>query len=215
MFRSRSTPGGGGYNELRLEDRKGQEQIYVHAQRDMAQHIKHDSRLQVDGKREETITGNSVSVFDAEEHHTVSLDRKVQLNANDHLVVAVSSHTRVGVAMVAEAGMHVHLKGGASVVMDAGANITLMAGGQHLLIGAAGIYASSPIQLGGVPMPGLPAVPLLPGESERLLPPQALPTTVAPSQQALMADAHAMGTDFCPVCEACQNGVCLPEGALQ
>ncbi|WP_019412288.1 type VI secretion system tip protein VgrG [Pseudomonas psychrophila] len=215
VFRSRSTPGGGGYNELRLEDRKGQEQIYVHAQRDMAQHIKHDSRLQVDGKREETITGNSVSVFDAEEHHTVSLDRKVQLNANDHLVVAVSSHTRVGVAMVAEAGMHVHLKGGASVVMDAGANITLMAGGQHVLIGAAGIYASSPIQLGGVPMPGLPAVPLLPGESERLLPPQALPTTVAPSQQALMADAHAMGTDFCPVCEACQNGVCLPEGASQ
>ena len=215
VFRSRSTPGGGGYNELRLEDRKGQEQIYVHAQRDMAQHIKHNSRLQVDGKREETITGNSVSVFDAEEHHTVSLDRKVQLSANDHLVVAVSSHTRVGVAMVAEAGMHVHLKGGTSVVMDAGANITLMAGGQHVLIGAAGIYASSPIQLGGVPMPGLPAVPLLPGESERLLPPEALPTTVAPSQQALMADAHAMGADFCPVCEACLNGVCLPEGASQ
>ena len=215
VFRSRSTPGGGGYNELRLEDRKGQEQIYVHAQRDMAQHIKNDSLLQVDGKREETITGNSVSVFDAEEHHTVSLDRKVQLSANDHLVVAVSSHTRVGVAMVAEAGMHVHLQGGASVVMDAGVNITLMAGGQHLLIGAAGIYASSPIQLGGVPMPGLPAVPLLPGESERLLPPEALPTTVAPSQQALMADAHAMGADFCPVCEACLNGVCLSEGASQ
>ena len=38
----------------------------------------------------QAITGNSVSVFDAEEHHTVSLDRKVQLSANDHLVVAVS-----------------------------------------------------------------------------------------------------------------------------
>ncbi len=35
-------------------------------------------------------TGRCVSVFDAEEHHTVSLDRKVQLSANDHLVVAVS-----------------------------------------------------------------------------------------------------------------------------
>ncbi|MFJ7882120.1 type VI secretion system tip protein VgrG [Pseudomonas sp. NPDC096917] len=215
VFRSRSTPGGSGYNELRIEDRKGQEQIYLHAQRDMQQHIKNDSLLQVDGKREETITGNNISVFDAEEQRTVSLDRKVQLNANDHLMVAGSSHTRVGVALVADAGMHVHLKGGASVVIDAGANITLMAGGQHLLIGAAGIYASCPILLGGAPLPGLPAVPLLPGESERLLAPEALPTAIAPTQLALMADTHALGADFCPVCEACKNGVCLPEGASQ
>lgn len=115
--------------------------------------------------------------------------------------------------MVVEAGAHVHLKGGASVVMDAGVNLTLMAGGQHLLIGAAGIYASCPILPGGVPIPGLPAVPLLPGESERLREPEALPTQIAPTQHALMATAQALGADFCPVCEACQNGVCLPEGA--
>ncbi|MEG7063821.1 type VI secretion system tip protein TssI/VgrG, partial [Pseudomonas aeruginosa] len=34
VFKSLSSPGGGGYNELRIEDRKGQEQIFVHAQRD-------------------------------------------------------------------------------------------------------------------------------------------------------------------------------------
>ena len=215
MFRSRSTPGGSGYNELRLEDRKGQEQIYLHAQRDLQQHIKNDSHLQVDGKREETITGNSVSVFEAEEHHTVGLDRSVQLDGNDHLAVALSSHTRVGVALVAEAGVHVHLKGGAQVVMQGGVDITLMAGGQHLVIGAAGIYASCPILPGGVPIPGLPAVPLLPGTSAPLLPAQALPAAIAPTQQALMAATQALGADFCPVCEACQNGVCLPEGVSQ
>lgn len=215
VFRSRSTPGGSGYNELRLEDRKGQEQIYLHAQRDLQQHIKNDSHLQVDGKREETITGNSVSVFEAEEHHTVGLDRSVQLDGNDHLAVALSSHTRVGVALVAEAGVHVHLKGGAHVVMQGGVDITLMAGGQHLVIGAAGIYASCPILPGGVPIPGLPAVPLLPGASAPLLPAQALPAAIAPTQQALMAATQALGADFCPVCEACQNGVCLPEGASQ
>lgn len=212
VFRSRSTPGGGGHNELRIEDRKGQEQIYLHAQRDLQQHIKNDSHLQIDGKREETITGNSVSLFEAEEHHTVGLDRKVQLNASDHRTVALSSHTRVGVALVAEAGVHVHLKGGANVVMQSGVDITLMAGGQHLVISAAGIYTSCPILPGGVPIAGLPAVPLLPGASEPLSPPQALPAGIAPTQQALMAASQALGTDFCPVCEACQNGVCLPEG---
>ncbi|WP_277620575.1 hypothetical protein [Pseudomonas endophytica] len=40
-----------------------------------------------------------------------------------------------------------------------------------------------------------------------------MPTQIAPTQHALMAAAQALGADFCPVCEACQNGVCLPEGA--
>ncbi len=194
VLRSRSTPGGSGYNELRIEDRKGQEQIYLHAQRDMQQHIKNDSHLQVDGTREETITGNSVSVLKAEEQRTVSLDRKVQLNANDHLAVAVSSHTLVGTALVAEAGMQVHIKAGARVNLQAGANITLMAGGQHLLIGAAGIYASCPILLGGVPLPGLPAVPLLPGDVAAM---QSLP--MQPSTQML---ALIRGNPSCPQCEA-------------
>ncbi|WP_019409380.1 type VI secretion system tip protein VgrG [Pseudomonas psychrophila] len=194
VLRSRSTPGGSGYNELRIEDRKGQEQIYLHAQRDLQQHIKNDSHLQVDGTREETITGNSVSVLKAEEQRTVSLDRKVQLNANDHLAVAFSSHTLVGTALVAEAGMQVHIKAGARVNLQAGANITLMAGGQHLLIGAAGIYASCPILLGGVPLPGLPAVPLLPGDVAAM---QSLP--MQPSTQML---ALIRGNPSCPQCEA-------------
>ncbi|MQU63430.1 type VI secretion system tip protein VgrG [Pseudomonas sp. FSL R10-1350] len=193
VLRSRSTPGGSGYNELRIEDRKGLEHIYLHAQRDLQQHIKNDSRLQIEGKREETVTGNSVSVLKAEEQRTVSLDRKVQLKANDHLAVAVSSHTVVGGALVAEAGMHVHIKAGARVVLQAGANITLMAGGQHVLIGAAGIYASCPILLGGLPVPGLPAVPLLPGE---VAPMQGM--SLAPSTQML---ALSEGKSVCPQCE--------------
>ena len=149
--------------------------------------------MQVEGKREETVTGNSVSVLKAQEQRTISLDRKVQLNANDHLAVAVSSHTLVGGALVAEAGMQVHIKAGARVVLQAGANITLMAGGQHVLIGAAGIYASCPIVLGGLPVPGLPAVPLLPGE---VAPMQGV--SLAPSTQML---ALSEGKSVCPQCE--------------
>ena len=169
VLRSRSTPNGTGYNELHLEDRKGQELIYLHAQRDLEQHIKNDSHLQVDGLREETITGNSVSVLKGEDQRTVSGDRKVQLNANDFRQVAVSSHTTVGVAMAVEAGMEVTIKAGAHVVLSAGACISLTAGGQHLLVSAAGIYVSSPILLGGVPVPGTAAIPLALGELGELI----------------------------------------------
>lgn len=49
-FKSSSTPGGDGFNELRIEDAKGSEQIFVHAQRRMD--------LRVRGSLYETSVGN-------------------------------------------------------------------------------------------------------------------------------------------------------------
>jgi len=80
------------------------------------------------------------------------------------------------------------------MVRQYGANITLMAGGQHLLIGAAGIYASCPILPGGLPVPGMPAVPLLPGDVAQV---QSLPMATSTQMQALIE-----GNPSCPQCEA-------------
>lgn len=199
VLRSRSTPQGSGYNELHIEDRKGQELIYLHAQRDLEQHINHDSRLQVDGTREETITGNSISVLKAQDQRTVTGDRKVQLNASDYLHITGSSHSQVGMTLAVEAGQEVHIKAGAQVVLSAGACISLMAGGQHLIISAAGIYASSPILLGGVPIPGTPAL-------------SATTSGVAPLTAAVLTPSQITSlkrnAPFCEECEKCKGGVC-------
>jgi type VI secretion system secreted protein VgrG len=40
---SNSSPGGEGFNELRFEDRTGAEQVFIHAQRNMDVHVRHDS----------------------------------------------------------------------------------------------------------------------------------------------------------------------------
>lgn len=182
VWRSRSTSAATGYNELYLEDRKGQEQIYLRAERDLEQHIKNDSRLHVEGQRTQTITGNSVSVLKGEDQRRGSGDRKVQLKANDHRSVALSSHTRVGQILTVGAGQEVTLKAGASVVLSAGASITLIAGGQHLIISAAGIFCSSPIQPGGVPLPGTPASPLPPDSLDGLR--STAPTSASASASA-------------------------------
>ena len=175
VLRSQSSPASGGYNELSIEDRSGQELIYLRAQRDMEQKVEHDSRLQVGNERRETIKGNSISVLEAEEQRTVTADRKVNLKANDYLQVASSSHTRAGQTVVIEAGQQVHLKAGAHLILDAGASITLKGGGQHIVIGPGGIFSSTEIQLGGVPAVGTPAAPVLPGMLEGLSSPPALP----------------------------------------
>ena len=183
VLRSHSSPASGGYNELSIEDRAGQELIYLRAQRDMEQKVENDSRLEVGNERRETIKGNSIAVLEAEEQRTVTADRKVQLKANDHLQITGSSHTRVGQAMVIEAGQQVHLKAGAHLILDAGASITLKGGGQHIVIGPGGIFSSTEIQIGGAPASGIAAAPVLPGMLEGLSAPAALPLPSLPFYQ--------------------------------
>ncbi|WP_280041456.1 type VI secretion system tip protein VgrG [Pseudomonas sp. Hg5Tf] len=179
VLRSRSSPDNGGYNELSIEDRKGQELIYLRAQRDLEQKIENDSCLEVGNERRETIKGNSIAVLEAEDQRTVSADRKVELKANDYLQVASSSHTRIGQTLAAEAGQQVHLKAATQVILDAGASITLKGGGQHIVIGPGGIFSSSEIQIGGAPTVGTAAAPVLPGMLEGLSSPEALPPGIA------------------------------------
>ncbi|MEB0076941.1 MULTISPECIES: type VI secretion system tip protein TssI/VgrG [unclassified Pseudomonas] len=164
VFRSRSSKGSQGFNEVSFEDRDGAERVYLRAQRDMEQLIQNDSRLEVRGQRLETIKGNSTTVIKAEQHLKVTGARKVQLSAGDHLQVAGSSHTRVGGALVIDAAEEVHLSG-ANIVIDGGITLTLSINGQHLVLNPAGIFSSVPILCGGAPVPGTPAVPLSPDDA--------------------------------------------------
>jgi type VI secretion system secreted protein VgrG len=160
----------------------------------MEQLIQNDSRTEIGGQRLETIKGNSTLVLKSEEHRTTTGERKVQLLAGDHLQVAGSSHTRVGEALVMEAGFEVHLNSGVDLIIDAGVSLTLKAGGQHILISPAGIFSSVPIMLGGVPMPGMPAMPLMPGQVQSLV-----ADTIFASQGQV--DKLLSGQLACPLCE--------------
>jgi type VI secretion system secreted protein VgrG len=52
-IRTQSSPGGGGFNELSFEDRKGEEQVYLRAERDLDEEVLRDHSLEV--KRDESI----------------------------------------------------------------------------------------------------------------------------------------------------------------
>ncbi|WP_084736525.1 type VI secretion system Vgr family protein [Cystobacter ferrugineus] len=54
-IKSNTSLHGNGYNELRFEDKKGQEQIFMHAQRNMDKHVKNDSLENILHDRHQTI----------------------------------------------------------------------------------------------------------------------------------------------------------------
>jgi type VI secretion system secreted protein VgrG len=57
-IRTRSSPGGAGFNELRFEDAAGAEEIFVHGQRDLREQIGRDRSSTIGRHRSETIVGN-------------------------------------------------------------------------------------------------------------------------------------------------------------
>ncbi|QLC73194.1 type VI secretion system tip protein VgrG [Pseudomonas sp. LPB0260] len=142
LFKTLSSPGGGGYNELRIEDRKGAEQIYVHAQRDWDENIEHDQKIRVGHQRHDSVEANSHSEFKAEEHRTTHLDRKVEARSDDHLTVGQKQHVKVGSGQYVEAGSEIHYYAGSKVVIDAGMELTAAGGGSFLKLDPGGVTLS-------------------------------------------------------------------------
>ncbi|WP_170930081.1 DUF2235 domain-containing protein, partial [Pseudomonas sp. R5(2017)] len=168
-FKTLSSPGGKGYNELRIEDRKGAEQIYLHAQRDWDENIEHDQRIRIGNERHDTVEANALSEFKVEEHRITHLNRISEMRADDHLTVGVTRHVKVGTGQFVEAGSEIHYHAGEKVVVEGGMELTAKAGGSFVKVDAGGVTISGAevkANTGGAPGVGsgiAVLAPLIPG----------------------------------------------------
>ncbi|WP_285275609.1 type VI secretion system tip protein VgrG [Halopseudomonas bauzanensis] len=168
VFKTLSTPGGDGFNELRIEDKAGEEQIFIHAQRDWDQTIQHDQHIRIGNERHDRVEANSYTELLAEEHHTTHADRKTEIKADDHLTVANNQHIKLGTGQFIEAGNEIHYYAGNKLVIDAGMELTAKAGGSFVKIDPRGVTLVGPnvkLNSGGSAGSGSGAAPALPGET--------------------------------------------------
>lgn len=70
-LKSESTIGGGGFNEIRFEDKKDQEQIYVHAQKDLAVEVENDQTHTIRHDRTATVMNDSTETVQGKKDTTV------------------------------------------------------------------------------------------------------------------------------------------------
>lgn len=203
IFRSQSSPGGGGYNELRIEDRKGAEEIYLRAQRNWTQHVLNDQQVQVDNARSIVVTGIARHELKADEQRITHGQRQTEVKQDDHLLVSGDRHIRV-TNQALNASQQFHVSAGQQVVIDGGASVTLQAGGQWINIGPGGIFSSVPIQVGGAPMVAMAALANSPDELLKLA------AALAPAASLSAAQIMSLKSDapFCEECERCKDGIC-------
>ncbi|MCD5979482.1 type VI secretion system tip protein TssI/VgrG [Pseudomonas quasicaspiana] len=201
VLKTQSSPGGAGFNELSIEDRKGAESISIRAQRNWSEHVLNDQSIQVDNQRQVKVTGLSSHELHGEEHHLTHGARKTQVLADDSLTVVGNQHISVANHLVS-AVQEIHLSAGQNMIVDATLSTTIKAGGHWISITPAGIFTSVPILLGGVPLLGMPAVPLPPVPLEKRV---AVPG--GPSTPVMDVSVQALRDEFevLPArCEACE-----------
>jgi type VI secretion system secreted protein VgrG len=86
--KSNSTKGGGGNNEISLDDTKGTELINIHAQFDQQKKVEHDERVNVGHDRTEQV-GNNETI-------TIGNNRTEKVGVNENITIGSNRTEKVG-----------------------------------------------------------------------------------------------------------------------
>ncbi|MBN1204191.1 MAG: type VI secretion system tip protein VgrG [Myxococcaceae bacterium] len=78
-LRSNSSPGGSGFNELRIEDAAGSEEVYLHAEKDFNIIVENDKTQQV--------RGNETLLVRKDRSRTIEGNQSLQVNKNDDSMI--------------------------------------------------------------------------------------------------------------------------------
>ena len=83
-IKSRSSPGGSpsNFNEVRFEDKKGSEELFVQAEKDQNTLVKNDQSLTVNANRTKTIGGDETVKVSGNRTETVSKDETITVTGN-------------------------------------------------------------------------------------------------------------------------------------
>ncbi|MEE9354006.1 MAG: hypothetical protein V3U75_00295 [Methylococcaceae bacterium] len=141
-IKSQSSKGGGGFNEIRFEDKKGEEQVFLHAERNQDVRVKNDSLEWVGHDYHRVIGNDQFEQIEGNLHLTLGGDQNEEINGNISRDIAIDLQEKVGNKHALEAGTEIHHKAGKNVVIEAGESITLKAGGGFITIGLAGVTIS-------------------------------------------------------------------------
>ncbi|MGE0822567.1 MAG: type VI secretion system Vgr family protein [Candidatus Binatia bacterium] len=210
--RSSKTEGVGGFNEIRFEDKKGEEQLFIHAERNEDIRVKSDLFETVGNEAHFTVKKDRFEKIDGDSHLKVQKDQNSQVDGSLSLKVGMNADQKIGMKYAVDSGMEMHLKSGLNLVIESGVTLTLKVGGNFININPAGVFIQGTLVMinsGGAAGSGSGASPQPPkpakeadqaegGKKDEPLPPPPprKPTVFSPGALAMKSAAQS-GAPFC------------------
>ena len=213
-IKSYSSKGGGGFNEIRFEDKKGEEQVFLHAEKQQDNRVKKDSLEWVGNERHLIVKKDQLEKVEGDKHLQVKGDQNEKVDGTVSLKAGMDLQQKVGMKAALDAGMEIHLKSGMNLVIESGVTLTLKVGGNFINLNPAGVFIQGTmvmINSGGAAGSGSGASPDVPkdpkeadkadpGAKPEMPPPKkpVKPQTYSPGALVLK-QAAASGTPFCDI----------------
>ncbi|OQS32958.1 type VI secretion system Vgr family protein [Chromobacterium haemolyticum] len=174
VIKTNSSKGGYGFNLIRFEDKKGEEQLLFRAEKDKHDYIKHELREWIGGDRHTLIKGKVASKIGGNaslvvgggfsqkttKNHVVQADGNITVSGGKNLLIEAKDGLSLDSAqLVMEAGNLLSLKS-KRIVLEAQTMLTLKVGGNSIVLSESGVAIDGRmLQLnGGASAPGSPGV---------------------------------------------------------
>jgi type VI secretion system secreted protein VgrG len=155
-FISNSSKGGDGYNEFRIEDKKGSEKIYLHGEKDHDERIKNDTKEwvgndrhlivkndqleKVEGDQHLGVTGDSRLKIEGKFGETISGDHVAAVKGADNLAVTGDQKVKVDGDVNLKGGQDLNTEVEQKVSVKAGTDIHLKAGATYAMEAATTVH---------------------------------------------------------------------------
>jgi type VI secretion system secreted protein VgrG len=97
---------GDGYNELRFEDELDRQEVFIHAERDQNNVVKHDETTQVGNDRTEQVGNDESITIGHDRSETVGNDERVTIGQDDYLHVGRNQKVNIAKDRIETVGNH-------------------------------------------------------------------------------------------------------------
>jgi type VI secretion system secreted protein VgrG len=153
-IKSNTSKGGDGFNEFRFEDKKGEEQIFIHAEKnldiraknDRFETVGHDRNLVVENDKKEHVKNERHEQVDSHHIEKIGADRNLKVNGKEAKEVVGSLSLKVSDDVIEEFGANhseqvssdYYLKA-SNIVIEGTTNVTVKVGKSYIAIESGGI----------------------------------------------------------------------------
>lgn len=145
-IKTNSSKGGGGFNQIRFEDKAGSEEVYLHAQKDYKLEVENDQAETVNkGNRTITVTkgDETKAISEGKQTITVDKDQSLTVNTGNQSVTISAGAQTITVnkdqSLTVQTGNHsINVNAGTSSI-TAATSITLTVGSNSVKIDTSGV----------------------------------------------------------------------------
>ena len=172
-IKTNSSTGGEGFNEIRFEDAKGKEEIFIHGEKNLDMRVKNDRREWIGNDRHLFVKRDKLEEVDRDGHvitkrdemKEIGRDHNLKIKGKESIEVAGSRSVKVqGDVIEVFQGKHseqvtqdYYVKG-MNVVVEGMTGLTIKVGGSFITLNSGGVFISGPMVMlnsGGAALSGV------------------------------------------------------------